>query len=163
MTKYFQSILLATCVLLSAAGAASAERVDLWDLQKYKTGAFATDCRNCEEDRGIDLECKAGQRQIFVAIPGAATEYGRKGKRTHVTIVVGGWKRVYRARMDYQGLIGYLPQFKISLDNPLFERLAAGRSMTVRFQGETTEVSLRGSARVLEGFSRACRTGIAAR
>ncbi len=162
MTKFFKTTLAAMALSLATAGAALADRVDLWEYQKYTGGAYATDCRDCEEDRGIDLGCKFGSPTIDVSLPGAASEFGRKGKRTHVIIKVGGWKRLYRARMGYQGLIGYVPEFKIDLNNPLFSRLAMGTSVTITFQGQKTELSLNGSARALKRFVRACRSEVAA-
>lgn len=163
MTKFFSTLFVATSMLMVTAGAASADRIDQWDLTGFKTGLFATDCRNCEEDRGIDLECKFGSRRVDVSIPGASMNYGRKGRRTHVTIKVGDWKRVFRARMDYQGLIGYVPEFRIAIDSPLFSRLATGRTATITFQGQNTKLSLNGSARVLKRFVRGCRSQVAAR
>ncbi|MGH1418698.1 MAG: hypothetical protein ACRBCJ_07555 [Hyphomicrobiaceae bacterium] len=163
MTNYFSTILVATAMLMATAGAASAERIDRWDAQSFNGGAFATDCRDCEEDRGISIDCRVGKRMAEISIPGVSTEHGRKGRRTHVTLQVAGWKRVYRARMDYQGLIGYLPEFRISIDSPLFQRLSVGDTVLVKYQGQTSKFSLRGSARALKRFQRACRSGYAAR
>lgn len=163
MTHKYSSILIAIYFSLASAGAASAERVDQWEVMNFKTGIYATDCRNCEEDRGIDMECKFGSSKVAIEVPIAATEHGVKGARTHAIIQVGGWRRLYKGRTELMELIGYYPTFKVDVSSPIFSRLAAGRTASITYRGETSKISLKGSAKALERFLSACRSRVAKR
>lgn len=135
-----------------------------WEVSQHKNRVLVSDCRQCEEQRALWLECRTGAGKAFISLPGAAMERGRKGQRVRIIIEIDGWRQTRRARLDYQGLIGYLPEFRLSIHDPLFEKMAAGQSMTIRVKkrarfgrgAQKASIHLNGSRAALTRFHALC-------
>ena len=157
MTRGVPTAIMANALIVLSLTPASGQRVEQWESKAFENSAFVSDCRDCEEDRIIAIDCKRGSPWVNVSLPGAAVENGKKNARVKVVLSTKEFRRSYQGRIDEQGLIGFLPEFKIRLSDPLFEALAKGQALQIQTTGQTTTASLNGSRAAITKFKRACR------
>jgi hypothetical protein len=127
-----------------------------WSVTGTYTEIVAADCRDCEEDIGILFACTGNGQAAEITVNAAASERGQDGAFAPVTFHIDGQRYTYDAKTVEFGLIGFTPVFQISYDDPLTEALQAGRKATVRFNGERSNIGLKGSRSALNVFKAHC-------
>ena len=149
--------ILASIVLLSAglaSTASSAPRV--WSVAVSEGSVTASDCEDCGDDIGILINCGEAGNQAKAQVLWASRDYVDRGKTQPIRLTIGRQKFVFEASAILIGQIGYVPQFNLSLDDPLIEALSAGRVVDVRYAGGRTKITLKGSRNALSVFVQQC-------
>ena len=141
---------------LATVPASAAER---WGVTGSGTSANLTDCKNCDREMNVIIECKGAGRPANMMIMGAAANEGRVGAIDPVTIRIDGQTFNINANTMEMGAIGFLPQINLNPTDNLVEAMKSGSSMRVTYKGRTTSIRLSGSRAGFDAFSRQCGWG----
>ncbi len=147
----------ASTALLSiglAGPALSESRV--WSVTTTAGSVTATDCTDCGDDIGILIDCNHTGERARAQVLWASRKYGELGKVLPIRLNVNRKKFVYEASTILLGQVGYVPEFNLTLDDPLIEALSAGSVADVRFSGGRTRLALKGSRNALTSFVQKC-------
>ena len=147
----------ASTLLLSiglASPASSDSRV--WSVTSTAGSVTATDCTDCGDDIGILIDCDHAGKRAKAQVLWASRQRGNHGKVLPIRLNIGGQKFVYEASTILLGQVGYVPEFNLTLDDPLIEALSAGSVAHVRFSGGRSKLALKGSRNALTSFVQQC-------
>ena len=147
----------AALIVLAAvcAGSHPAAAQRSWHVSGSGSFVVAADCSNCD-DVGIRFECRGLGRAADVSVPVAGVEQRPSGSRHRIEFFVDGLGMAYDAEIEWQGLVRYVPTLSIRQNDPLIERLAAGSSLRVVFEGKSTDITLNGARAALAAFASQC-------
>lgn len=151
--------ILASIMLFSiglASTASSASRV--WSVAVSEGSVTASDCEDCGDDIGILIDCQEAGNLAKAQVLWASRDYVDRGKTQPIRLTIGRQKFVFEASAILLGQVGYVPQFNLSLDDPLIEALSAGNVVDVRYAGGRTKIKLKGSRNALSAFVQQCAT-----
>jgi hypothetical protein len=148
-------------IAVATAGEAAAQRA--WHAQGRGLLVVATDCRDCEEDAGIQFRCLGLGRPAEVSVPAVALEQRPEGRRHRIEFIIDGLPVAYNAELERQGSVGFVPTLRVRPDDPLIVRIARGSQLRVSFAGRNAEIILRGSRPALAAFASECAWGSIAR
>ena len=141
---------------LATVPASAAER---WGVTGSGTSANLTDCKNCDREMNVIIECKGAGRPANMMIMGAAANEGRVGAIDPVTIRIDGQTFNINANTMEMGAIGFLPQINLNPTDNLVQAMKSGSTMRVTYKGRTTSIRLSGSRAGFDAFSRQCGWG----
>ena len=129
----------------------------VWAAHGGNESITVSDCRDdCEEDIGILFQCQGLGQPALVDVPWAASETGPAGAVKPLSIVVGHQAYVFNATLGNYGMVGHVPSFTISPNDPVIEALQAGSTAQIVFEGRSTTLGLKGSRSALDVFKAHC-------
>ena len=137
-------------------GVFSATALGEWSITGAFTEIRALDCRNCGENLGLVFACTGNGQPAEITVQAAASRRGRQGAFAPVTFTIDNRRYTYDAKTVEFGAIGFTPVFQIAQDDPLTNALQAGRQATVSFNGQRSNLTLKGSRSALAIFKAHC-------
>jgi len=138
----------------SQAPAPTPSRV--WGVDGVYGQIIASDCRDCGEDTGIMLACQGEGLAAVASVPWVATETGFNGSVLPIEISVGNQHFTYTSTLSEWGMVGFVPEFIISPNDPIVEALQAGSAVRISFEGGAVAIGLKGSRDALDIFKAHC-------
>ncbi len=147
----------AVVAIIPSSGLARYDRVAIWHTLVHNSGAFASDCQRCEEDRGIAIICKNGSGQAEIHFNWLESEKARGGNPTDVSIVIDGQKFRRSGILSEPGLLGAFPVIKVTLNDPLLIAMASGREIKAFAEDQEISIPLKGSSKAISRLIKACR------
>jgi len=152
-----QAGILLTATLLVAALPSSAWSYRAgWTATGLYEKIVAVDCRDCEEELGIIIACKGNGKPAEVTVNAAASQTGTDGAQAPVTFTIDGEAFTRTAKTVEFGMIGFTPVFNMTPDDPIVAALQGGHRAFVTFNGQRSELGLKGSRDALDIFKAHC-------
>ncbi len=145
-------------ITLGIVPALSEQDKRVWNVQGKGVNVSVADCNNCDEDIGLILSCTSLGKSAELTVPWAAVEKGVKDAPIKVEFIIDGKSQVFDGVSELQEIMGYLPKLIISPTDPLIDALGKGERLIVKFSGDTTEISLKGSGPSFAKFKAECGT-----
>jgi len=145
-------MLLLTVVAIVPVEAASRQ----WSTSGTGSKVVVADCNNCDEDIGILISCSSSGQGAEALVYWVASEKGQENTIAPIKISIDGKSFNRQAKVQYFGLVGYTPQFKLSSDDPMFEALQAGATVKISFGENSVSIPLTGSRVALDKFKVQC-------
>jgi len=124
-------------------------------------GATLTPCNQEEPADTIALRCSNDARRINVEVDYVPPS-GNARAPSRLQITVDGRTRRFAAKLNSVGMYETM-NFTIDRDDPLIERLAAGRRGSIRVGSKRTRFHLRGSRKAISILRRGCGMGARSR
>lgn len=144
--------LLMAGIILPPADAASRQ----WSTSGAGKNVATADCNNCDEDIGILITCTETGEGADALVYWLANDQGQENEVSSLSISIDGNVFDRQARVQYDALVGYAPQFKLPYADPVFEALQAGAIAEFSFGGESVSIPLIGSRKALGKFKVEC-------
>ncbi len=132
------------------------DAVRVWTVYSSGSTISVSDCSNCDEDRGFDLDCQGPENSALSSVLWLSMEKGKIGELKPLRLSIGNEHFNYEATTREMDLIGYYPEFDVYNGDPLISALAAGSEMKAYWAGQETNIKLKGSKVALEAFKHGC-------
>ncbi len=143
--------------VLLAGGAAAQERTAVWSGWAEGGQGGAVDCTDCYEDEYVGLSCERDGDDVAIALVGLAPGDDAPGTRLEVRVDVDGQAETRLAAIEESEMFGPIPIVAVPEDDPLFQRMRGGTTLTLSTEGDSIAIPLAGASKALDTMFSACR------